>query len=100
VHAVAYGKPLGLTEDQLTATVHGSADDPSWTPHDAALVRLADQLHHTSDVTDELWANLAQRFRHDQLIELIIIAGWYRLLSGVINAARVQPEPWARRFPR
>ena len=34
----------------------------------------------------------------DELLELIIIAGWYRLLSYVINAARIECEPWAARF--
>jgi len=29
----------------------------------------------------------------------VIIAGWYRLLSYVINAAGVEQEPWAARFP-
>jgi hypothetical protein len=49
---------------------------------------------------DVLWTGLVQRFRDDQLLELVITAGWYRLLSGVINAARVQREPWGQRFPR
>ena len=31
--------------------------------------------------------------------ELIITAGWYRMLSYVINSAGVQAEPWAARFP-
>jgi hypothetical protein len=30
---------------------------------------------------------------------LLITAGWYRLLSGVINGARISLEPWAARFP-
>ena len=36
----------------------------------------------------------------DQLLELLITAGWYRLLSSVINAARIEREPWAARFPK
>lgn len=28
VHAVGFGKPLGLTDDQLASTVDGDADDP------------------------------------------------------------------------
>jgi hypothetical protein len=28
-----------------------------------------------------------------------VIAGWYRLLSYVINGARVEHESWAARFP-
>jgi 4-carboxymuconolactone decarboxylase len=38
-----------------------------------------------------------QRVKRD--LELMITAGWYRLLSYVINGARIQREPWAARFP-
>jgi 4-carboxymuconolactone decarboxylase len=99
VHAIAYGKPLGLTDGQLAASVAGPADDPAWSERDSVLVRLADELNDGCDVSDELWAELATRFADDELLELIITAGWYRLLSYVINAARIECEPWAARFP-
>ena len=66
---------------------------------DALLVRLADELYDTDDVSDGLWTALAERFREDQIIELVVTAGWYRLLSYVINVARIEREPWAARFP-
>ena len=31
--------------------------------------------------------------------ELLITAGWYRLIAGVINAVGIELEPWAGRFP-
>lgn len=99
VHAVAFGKPLGLTDEQLTATVKGGPDDPAWSPEDALLVGLVDEIHDTATVSDALWAPLAERYTPDQLLELVITAGWYRLLAGVINAAQVELEPWAARFP-
>jgi 4-carboxymuconolactone decarboxylase len=40
------------------------------------------------------------RLRDDQLIELVIVAGWYRLLSCVINTLWIELEPWAARFPQ
>jgi alkylhydroperoxidase family enzyme len=99
VHAVAFGAPLGLTDAQLAATVHGAADDPAWSREDAQLVALADELYDEATVGASLWAALAARFAPAELLELVVLAGWYRLLSGVINAAGVAPEPWARRFP-
>jgi 4-carboxymuconolactone decarboxylase len=99
VHVLAFGKPLGLSDEQIAATVHGQADDPAWSEDDAQLVQLADELHESCAVSDRLWAQLAERFSEDQLLELVITAGWYRLLSYVINAARVDHEPWAARFP-
>ena len=99
VHVVGFGQPLGLTEQQIAATVHGTADDPAWPPDDAMLIRLADELHDTATISPALWSALAQRYRSDQLLELVTIAGWYRLLAYVINAAAVEHEEWAPRFP-
>jgi alkylhydroperoxidase family enzyme len=99
VHVMVFGRPLGLSEEQIAASVQGKADDLAWSASDADLVALADELHDTATVSDGLWTRLAARFDDQQLLELLITAGWYRLLSYVINAAGVEREPWAERFP-
>jgi len=99
VHVVAYGRAVGLSDEQITATAIGTADDPAWSEHDALLVRLADELHDTCTVSDELWAELAERYTEVQLLELLIIAGQYRLISYLVNAVAIEREPWAERFP-
>jgi alkylhydroperoxidase family enzyme len=99
VHVPAYGKPLGLSDAQVQATVKGTPDDPVWSETDGLLVRLADELHETCDVSEPLWSALSERFADPQLLELLVLAGWYRTLAYVINGARVQHEPWAERFP-
>lgn len=99
VHKVAFGLAVGLTEEQLVATAAGDAGDPAWSERDALLIRLADELHDTATVSDGLFAALAGVWGDDVLLELIVTAGWYRLISYVINAARIELEPWAARFP-
>jgi alkylhydroperoxidase family enzyme len=101
VHAVAFAEQVGLSAEQLAATAGGAgaADDPSWSEQDALLVRLADELHDTATVSEDLWAQLATRYSDQQLLELVVTAGWYRTIAYVTNAARVALEPWAARFP-
>jgi 4-carboxymuconolactone decarboxylase len=99
VHVVGFGKPLGLTDEQLYSTVHGSWSDPCWDADQAAVFRLSDELHQTSTLSDELWENLADRFDERQILELIVTAGWYHLIGYVCNGARVELEEWAQRFP-
>jgi alkylhydroperoxidase family enzyme len=99
VHAVAFGRPLGFTDAQLASTVHGSADDPVWSEDEALVFRLADELHATSTVSDPLFTSLTRRFTPDQILELVVTAGWYRTISYVIGAAGVELEEWAARFP-
>ncbi len=99
VHAVAFAKPLGLTEEQLIATVNGGADDPAWSEADGQLVAAADALHEHATIPDRLWNELAARLQSSQLLELVIVAGWYRLIAYVINATGIELESWAARFP-
>jgi 4-carboxymuconolactone decarboxylase len=99
VHAVAFGRPLGMTEEQLRATVLDGSDAPVWSKRQRLLVRLADELHDSATVSDGLWAELAQLWDDAQLLELIATAGFYHLVSFTANAAGVQPEQYAERFP-
>jgi 4-carboxymuconolactone decarboxylase len=99
VHALVFGKPLGLSDEQLQATASGSAEDPAFSLEDSQLIAAADALYETNTIPDELWGELSARLGEDQLIELVVVAGWYRLISYVINAAHIELEPWAARFP-
>jgi alkylhydroperoxidase family enzyme len=99
VHAVGYGKLVGLTDEQLHSTVHGGPADPCWTPEQRAVLRLADELHDTSVVSDELFAELAQHFDARQLLELTVTAGWYHIIAFVIGLTTLPHEQWAARFP-
>ena len=100
VHAVAYGRPLGLTDIQLRATVHGRTDDPAWSPRQSLLVQLVDELHDSGHVTDALWSELAHEWDAGQLVELVATVGFYHFVSFTANAFEVAREEYAERFPR
>jgi 4-carboxymuconolactone decarboxylase len=53
----------------------------------------------SASVTDELFGALREHFADAEILELVVTAGWYRAISYVINAARVEPEESAARFP-
>jgi len=99
VHATAFGAAAGLDDAALRATVRGSAADPAWSAADRLLVRLVDELHDTARVSDDLWRALAAEWPAETLLELLVLVGWYHVIAFVANGARVEGEPWARRFP-
>jgi alkylhydroperoxidase family enzyme len=99
VHARFFGGSAGFSDDQLAATVTGAPDDPVWSERDSAVIRLADELHDTAAVSDETYGELERHFTAEQILELVVTAGWYHTISFVIGAARVPLEPWAPRFP-
>jgi 4-carboxymuconolactone decarboxylase len=99
VHAVAFARPLGLDDEQLRSSVHGDAGDPCWDESQAAVIRLADELHHTSTIGEQLWSELARLFDQAQLLELIVTCGYYHVIAYVCNGVAVQREEWAEAFP-
>jgi len=99
VHAVAFAARVGLDPAQIAASVRGAADDPAWSPRDQLLVRLVDELHDTAKVSDALWEKLRAEWSVPQLLELLLVAGWYHAISYLANGARVDHEDWAARFP-
>ncbi len=97
VHAVAFGAAAGLSAADLAATLvpgHGH-----WNGTDALVVRLVDALVDQRSIGDELWDELAAAFTPVQLLELVVLCGWYHLIGFVVNAVQLAPEPWAARFP-
>lgn len=99
VHVVGFGRPLGLTEAQIASTVHGNAEDGNWQGAERAAFRLADELHHTSTVPDDLFHELQTHFSDEQILELCVASGWYHAIAYIINTTRIALEPWAARFP-
>jgi 4-carboxymuconolactone decarboxylase len=56
------------------------------------------RVHDSDTISDDLWSQLTEEWSQEQLLELVVTAGWYRLLSYVMNACRIELEPWAARF--
>jgi 4-carboxymuconolactone decarboxylase len=99
VHAKVFGKNVELNEAQLAATAHGASDDPAWSERERLLIRLADEIHEAADLSDSLWSKLIEHWSNEELIELVVTAGWYRVISALVNTIRPELEPWAARFP-
>jgi len=99
VHASAFGAHVGLVEGQLRSLVHGSATDDCWDSIESLLIRLCDALHHDCDVADDLWQALRAHFSEEALIELLMLAGFYRTVSYLTQALRLPLEDGAARFP-
>jgi len=98
VHAAAFAAAAGLSEAEIAASCAPAGDATGWNGREALLVRLVDELHDTGHVGDALWQQLAAHYDQRQLLELLVLCGWYHLISFVGNGARVALEPWARRF--
>ena len=99
VHVAFFGERVGLGATEQHAIVHGGADAACWDERDSLLIRLVDALHDTAALDDALWASLRKGFSDEQLLELIVLTGFYHTVSFVTNGVRVPLEPYGTRFP-
>jgi len=100
VHVAAFGEACGLDRAQLEDTASSSIEPALWSEREQVLIRLVDELYETATVSDATWDQLAASWSTAQILEVIIIVGWYHLISFVANVAQVEKEPWAARFPK
>jgi alkylhydroperoxidase family enzyme len=99
VHITLFGQRAGLTPAQLESLVRGKPEDDCWGPQEGFLLRLCDELHETSTLSDEVWNALSKNHSEEAMLELLLLAGFYRTVSYLCNATRLPLEFDAARFP-
>ena len=99
VHVATFGAKAAWTPEQVKSAAHGGAQDGCWSEEERSVIRLADHLHATSGVSEELWLEVSAAFSPEQLIELVMLAGLYHAVSFMVNAFGVQHEASTPKFP-
>jgi alkylhydroperoxidase family enzyme len=100
VHVTAFGAAAGLSEQQVRATVHGKADADCWSPAEQAMLAAVDALHAGATLDDAEFAALSAHYDEDQILEIILLCGFYRTVSYLANALALPLEATAARFPQ
>ncbi len=100
VHAAVFAEQVGLDDDQLRATTETDPKaDATWLPRHAALLDAVDELHDTARLSEQAWQALREHYDDAQLVELLVLAGWYRTIGYLANGLLLDAEPWATPFP-
>jgi alkylhydroperoxidase family enzyme len=93
VHIAAFADKAGLDADQVTSLATGGPADACWETDDRALLVAVDELHATSDLSDETWSALVGAIGEEGALEMTLLAGWYHAISFAVRALRLPLEP-------
>jgi alkylhydroperoxidase family enzyme len=99
VHIAIFGGKVGLDDNQVRSLVHGSAQDDCWSADEKALLNMCEELHRDCTLGDATWNELRSHFSEEAMLELLMLAGFYRTVSYLTNALQLPLEPFAARFP-
>lgn len=93
----AIGTTAGLTEQEIARLA--DCGPGAWSEDDRALVALVDELCEHDLVSESTWQMLSARWDDAELLELLVLAGFYRLVSGLLNSIGVALEPATAGWP-
>ena len=88
-----------MTDDEIRGIISGP-DAPVWDRLDGAIVRAADELRHDDMIMDATWAALSRHYNTQQLMDVVITAAGYRMVSMALNSFGVQLEADDKGFPK
>lgn len=99
VHVAAFAKAARLTPEEIAATAAADPACASWTPDERVLLDTVDALHDRATLSQAEYAALAAQFDADQILEILLLAGFYRTVAYVANGLALPPEPSAPALP-
>jgi 4-carboxymuconolactone decarboxylase len=88
----------GIERETIDRVLEGP-DAEGWSPHEAALLRAADELQRDSRLSDATWSALAETFDPEQLIETTMVVGHYTMLAGALNSFGVELDEGLEPLP-
>lgn len=97
-HHVLYARAAGLSEEEIERIARGPVAS-GWSAEDADLLRAADELHESKDLSEETWRRLRDRYSDAQLVEIPFVVGQYTMLSMVANSTGVPVEEGLEPLP-
>jgi alkylhydroperoxidase family enzyme len=100
VHVAIFAGAASLTDDEVRATVRGDASASCWSTAEQALIMAVDALHRRSTLDDAEFAALSAHYDDAQILEIMLLCGFYRTVAYLANGMKLPLEERAARFPK
>jgi alkylhydroperoxidase family enzyme len=85
---VRISRDLGIADEDILG-VRDPERCRAYSDIDRHVIRLADELFDAVEVTATTWPTLENAFTHDALVELVLIAGFWRAIAGFVKSAKI-----------
>jgi 4-carboxymuconolactone decarboxylase len=92
VQHVGVSRGLKMTDEEILG-VRNPAECKAYSETDRAVIAMADELHDQSKVSAKTWATLEKSFSAAQLVELILVAGFWHMMAGFLKTAEIPLDP-------
>jgi len=88
----AIARLVGIGDDKIRAVQEGQIEDGALDPREVLALRLVGHLLEDPVPPADLVESAASELGRGQLIELLLVAGYYAMLGGVMRAVRLDVD--------
>jgi alkylhydroperoxidase family enzyme len=92
-HHSRSARRAGITDDEIERIQRDVADG-GWDRATAAKIRTADEVQASSRISRETWDVIAEEYTEEQLIELLMLLGFYWMTAFILNSVEIEVDPW------
>ena len=64
------------------------------------MIEAVDELERDGTLRESDWAALREHLDDEQILELLVVNGWYRMIATLCNALDLGIENWMRPWPQ
>jgi alkylhydroperoxidase family enzyme len=99
VHVATFASAALLTGEQVRATALDGADALCWSAAEQAMLAAVDALHVRATLGDAEFKALSAHYDDAQILEIILLCGFYHTVSYLANGLDLPLEAKGARFP-
>jgi AhpD family alkylhydroperoxidase len=92
------GRRFGLSHEEIR-NLGRKPEAGDWGEVDLGLIRLTDELMYHLEASDATWDLVSRGRDHGQMMELVLLVGYYQMLAAFARTVRVPIEPDREGFP-
>jgi len=89
---VAIARQLEMSDEEILG-VRDPANCKVFSEVDRAVIALADELNDNAEVSAKTWSILERFFSAAELVELVVVSGFWRMMAGFLKTARIPLDP-------
>jgi alkylhydroperoxidase family enzyme len=95
---VSASREIGMTDVEIFG-VRDPRRCHAYSKIDLAVLQLADELHERAEVTNPTWKALMEAFSSEELVELLLIGGFWRMAAGFVKSAKIKLDAGVASWP-
>jgi len=95
---VQQSRELGIADEDILG-VRDPERCRAYSATDHQVMHLADELYDAVEVTRSTWSALENAFTRQELVELVLIAGFWRAIAGFVKSAKIPLDEGVLSWP-